>query len=46
VDQIIDQKVREMKTKLEHENATSFNELQTLRDRLMEEQRLNEKFNE
>jgi hypothetical protein len=29
-----------MKTKLEYENATALNELQTLRDRLIEEKNL------
>ncbi len=38
---MIDQKVRDMKNKLEVENAGSLTELQSLRTKLIEEQDLN-----
>lgn len=43
VDQIMAGNVKEMKLKLEHENSESLNELQSIKDRLMEEKNLNEK---
>ena len=46
MDLVIAENVREMKAKLEQENSGSLNELQSLRDRLMEEKHLNEKMME
>ena len=46
VDQIIAQNIREMRAKLEQENAESFNELQKLKDKLLEEKLLREKMEE
>lgn len=46
VDQIIAQNIKEMKVKLEQENADSFNELQRLKDKLQEEKLLREKMEE
>jgi hypothetical protein len=46
VDQIIAQNIREMRAKLEQENAESFNELQKLKDKLLEEKLLREKTEE
>ena len=46
VDLTFAENVREMKIKIEQENSASLNELQNLRDRLMEEQHFNEKLKE
>ena len=46
VEQIMAENVREMKVKLEQENADSLNELQSIKDRLLEEQHVNEKLKE
>lgn len=46
VDLIIAQNIKEMKVKLEQENAQSFNELQSLKDKLQEEKLLREKMEE